>query len=420
MDRIEIEGGTPLSGRIQIAGAKNACLAMLPAALLTDAELRLHNVPDLADVASMTALLEGLGAEIDRDRKNGRMAVRIGRVRNHRADYDIVRKMRASFLVLGPLLAREGRAEVSLPGGCAIGERLVDQHLAALSALGAEIDLVGGYVRASAPRGLSGGRIPLAMASVGATENALMAATLARGETVVENAACEPEITALADLLEAMGARIEGAGSPVIRIQGGTPLSGAEQTVIPDRIEFGTYLAAVAITGGTVILEGARLEHALAVTAYLEATGLRIEAVEGGLRVTRPDSVQPVSVRTEPYPGFPTDLQAQIMALLSIARGESVIEETVFEHRFMHIPELVRMGADIEIRGRHARVRGVPALKGAPVMASDLRASMGLVLAGLAAQGRTVVGRVYHLDRGYECPVEKLAACNAQIRRIVD
>ena len=420
MDRIEIEGGTPLSGRIQIAGAKNACLAMLPAALLTDAELRFHNVPGLADVASMTALLEGLGAEIDRDRKNGRMAVRIGRVRNHRADYDIVRKMRASFLVLGPLLAREGQAEVSLPGGCAIGERLVDQHLAALSALGAEIDLVGGYVRAAAPRGLSGGRIPLAMASVGATENALMAATLARGETVIENAACEPEITALADLLEAMGARIEGAGSPVIRIQGGTPLSGAEQTVIPDRIEFGTYLAAVAITGGTVILEGARLEHALAVTAYLEATGLRIEAVEGGLRVTRPDSVQPVSIRTEPYPGFPTDLQAQIMALLSIARGESVIEETVFEHRFMHIPELVRMGADIEIRGRHARVRGVPALKGAPVMASDLRASMGLVLAGLAAQGRTVVGRVYHLDRGYECPVEKLAACNAQIRRIVD
>ncbi len=419
MDRIEIEGGVPLKGQIRIGGAKNACLAQLPATLLTGESVTLSNVPELADVVSMSDLLRSLGAGVIWDRDRSEIKVTASLISNFRAHYDIVRKMRASFLVLGPLLAREGNAKVSLPGGCAIGERGVELHLMALAALGAELDLANGYVDARAPKGLRGARIEFPAVSVGATENAMMAATLARGESAIVNAAREPEISALADLLNAMGSEVEGAGSSTIRIQGVERMTGASLEVIPDRIEFGTYMAAAAITGGEIQLLGGRAEDSASTIAVLEDAGVEIRPAPRGIFVgRREDRIRPLSLHTAPYPGFPTDLQAQLMALLAIAEGESEIEERVFEHRFMHVPELSRMGADITIRGNRALIKGVCSLKGAPVMATDLRASMSLVLAALAADGCTIVNRVYHLDRGYERTVEKLSACGARIRRI--
>ena len=419
MDRIVIQGGARLRGRVRIGGAKNACLALMPAALLTDEAVVIENVPELSDVTAMSALLRELGAEVEEDAQAGRLVVRAAALRSRRAPYDIVRKMRASFLVLGPLLAREGEAEVSMPGGCAIGERGVDLHLEAMKALGAELDLVGGYVCARAPNGLRGGRIDLSSPTVGGTENALTAAAMACGETLITGAAREPEIVALANLLREMGAEVEGAGSGEIRVQGAKRLRGASQRVIPDRVEFGTYLAAAAITGGDMLIEMEDPSLARAVTERFQESGLRIDPVQGGVRAYREAGpIRPVSFRTGPYPAFPTDMQAQMMAILTLADGESEIEETVFEHRYMHVPELARMGAKIRIQGRRAVVRGVKMLKGAPVMATDIRASASLVIAGLAASGSTTISRVYHIDRGYEHPVRKLAACGARICRV--
>lgn len=420
MDKIVVTGGRELRGEIPIAGAKNACLALMPATLLTEEPLTLSNAPRLADIETMTLLLRSLGAEVATLDEGHVLAMSSHALASHRAEYDIVRRMRASILVLGPLLAREGVAEVSLPGGCAIGARPVDLHLQALEAMGAEIDLVEGYVHARAPRGgLRGARIRFPFASVGATENALMAATLARGETVIENAAREPEIVDLAECLIAMGARIEGAGTDTITIEGVERLHGATHSVIIDRIELGTYMIAPAITGGRVSFPGARRDILGAFIDKLEAAGVAVEDVEGGLAVSRRgDRAEAVDVVTAPYPGFPTDLQAQMMALLATAEGVSTLEERIFENRFMHAPELMRMGAQIEVHGGTARVTGVERLKGAPVMATDLRASVSLILAGLGAEGETVVSRVYHLDRGYERLEEKLGACGAAIERV--
>jgi UDP-N-acetylglucosamine 1-carboxyvinyltransferase len=419
MDSIIVRGGRRLSGRIPIAGAKNACLALMPAALLTDEPLTLTNAPRLSDIRTMASLLESLGCEVA-SLQGGRVLV-IGTeaISDHRADYDIVRKMRASILVLGPMLARDGRAEVSLPGGCAIGARPVDLHLKGLEALGAELELRDGYVYAAAPRGLRGARFAFPTVSVGATENLLMAATLARGTTVLENAAREPEIVDLARCLRRMGAEIEGEGTPTITVQGVERLRGATHPVVADRIELGTYMLAPAITGGEVELVGGRRELVSAFIDKLEAAGIGVADTEAGLAVSRADGrVRPVDIATEPFPGFPTDLQAQMMALLALADGVSHLEERIFENRFMHAPELVRMGADIEVHGGTATVTGVERLKGAPVMATDLRASVSLILAGLAAEGETRVARVYHLDRGYERLEEKLAACGASIERV--
>ncbi len=421
MDRIAVRGGAELSGEIAIGGAKNACLALMPAALLTDEPLTLTNAPRLADIATMRALLESLGCEIAALQEGRALAIGATRIASRRAHYDIVRKMRASILVLGPLLAREGAAEVSLPGGCAIGARPVDLHLAAFEAMGAEIELRDGYVHAAAPGGLRGAEIAFRQVSVGATENAMMAATLAKGRTVLRNAAREPEIVDLARCLTAMGARIEGAGAAEIEIEGVDRLRGATHRVIPDRIELGTYMLAPAVAGGEVTFSGADRGLVARLIDHLEAADVEVADVAGGLRVRRRGGVvRPMRVVTEPYPGFPTDLQAQLMALLTQADGESVIEERIFENRFMHVPELIRMGADIAISGGEARVRGPGRLQGAPVMASDLRASAGLILAGLAAEGETVVNRVYHLDRGYERMERKLAAVGARIERITD
>ena len=409
MDAILVRGGAPLDGRIPIAGAKNACLALMPATLLTDGPLTLTNAPRLSDIRTMTQLLASLGAE-SHD------------VTSHRADYDIVRKMRASILVLGPLVARFGRAEVSLPGGCAIGARPVDLHLMALEAMGATIDLAEGYVHARAPEGgLRGARIAFPLVSVGATENALMAATLARGTTVIENAAREPEIVDLASCLRRMGARIEGEGTARIEVEGVTALEGATHTVVADRIELGTYMLAPAIAGGSVECVGGRLDLVAAFAERLDAAGIAVEETADGLRVARKNGpARAVSVTTAPFPGFPTDLQAQMMALLCTAEGVSMLEERIFENRFMHAPELARMGARIAVAGGTATVTGVPRLKGAPVMATDLRASVSLILAALAAEGETLVRRVYHLDRGYERLEEKLGAVGATITRVQD
>ncbi len=419
MDRIRITGGAPLSGQIPIAGAKNACLALMPATLLSDAPLTLTNAPRLSDIRTMGTLLQSLGAEVSALQGGRVLALSSHDVTSQRAEYDIVRKMRASILVLGPLLARYGRAEVSLPGGCAIGARPVDLHLSALEALGAEMELRDGYVHAAAPHGLRGARIAFPIVSVGATENALMAASLARGTTVIENAAREPEIADLARCLNAMGARIEGAGTSEITVEGVSALHGATHDVIPDRIELGTYMLAPAIAGGSVECLGGRRGMVGAFADKLEGAGLAVEDTPGGLRVTRgAGRVRAVDVVTKPFPGFPTDLQAQFMALMCTAEGVSVLEETIFENRFMHAPELMRMGARIEVHGGTARVTGVERLKGAPVMATDLRASVSLILAGLAAEGETVVSRVYHLDRGYERVEEKLSAVGAAIERL--
>ncbi|QXM24162.1 UDP-N-acetylglucosamine 1-carboxyvinyltransferase [Elioraea tepida] len=418
MDRIRIRGGRPLEGRIRISGAKNAALPLLAAGLLTNERLVLSNVPALADIATMASLLRTLGVAVEPIGNDGRTLSIGGRITSSEAPYDIVRKMRASVLVLGPLLARTGLARVSLPGGCAIGTRPIDLHLKGLEQLGAEINLEGGYVTATAPRGLKGATIIFPFVSVGATENLLMAATLAEGTTVLVNAAREPEIGDLAACLTAMGARIEGVGTDRLTIHGVARLGGATHRIIPDRIETGTYACAAAITGGSVLLEDARLEHLGAVVRTLREAGVEVTEVEGGLAVRRLNGLHGADAMTEPYPGFPTDMQAQFMALMSVAEGASMVTETIFENRFMHVPELARMGARIVVHGASAIVRGVPALSGAPVMATDLRASVSLVIAGLAARGETVVHRVYHLDRGYERIEEKLAACGAVIERI--
>ncbi len=422
MDRLRIRGGNPLFGEIPISGAKNAALPLMAAALLSEAGLTLENVPDLADIASMSALLRELGAEIDAthaaDGRGRTLRIRAERLTGVEAPYDIVRKMRASVLVLGPLVARHGEAKVSLPGGCAIGNRPVDLHLMALEAMGAEIELEAGYIHARAPRGLKGGRVAFPMVSVGATENALMAAVLADGETVLLNAAREPEITDLAHCLIAMGARIEGVGTDTLRIKGVPRLGHAVHPVVPDRIETGTFAMAAALTGGEVELIGGRLDAITAAAAIMEDAGVRFTETPRGFRVARANGrLEGVDMMTEPYPGFPTDLQAQFMALMTTAKGAAMVTETIFENRFMHVPELARMGANINVHGASAMIRGVERLKGAPVMATDLRASVSLVLAGLAAEGETLVNRIYHLDRGYEAVERKLSACGANILR---
>jgi UDP-N-acetylglucosamine 1-carboxyvinyltransferase len=419
MDSILVKGNGPLNGQIPIAGAKNACLTLMPATLLTDAPLTLTNAPRLSDIKTMNTLLASLGTEVAMLQDGQVLVLGTKAISNHVADYDIVRKMRASILVLGPMLAREGEAVVSLPGGCAIGARPVDLHLHGLEALGAKLDLRDGYVHATANGGLKGATFEFPFVSVGATENLLMAATLAKGTTVLKNAAREPEIVDLAKCLRAMGAQIEGEGSSTITIQGVDSLHGATHAVVPDRIELGTYMLAPAIAGGDVELLGGRIGLLGAFCEKLHEAGVDVTETKAGLRVRHQNErIRAINVRTEPYPGFPTDLQAQMMALLCTAEGTSVLEETIFENRFMHAPELMRMGADIEVHGGHATVKGVSRLKGAPVMATDLRASVSLILAGLAAEGETVVSRVYHLDRGYERVEEKLSACGALIERI--
>ncbi len=419
MDSIHVTGNGPLSGEIPIAGAKNACLTLMPATLLSDEPLTLTNAPRLSDIATMTQLLSSLGAEVSSLADGQVLAMSSHNLDNLTADYDIVRKMRASILVLGPMLARHGQATVSLPGGCAIGARPVDLHLKALEAMGAELDLRDGYVHAKAPGGLKGGIVDFPLVSVGATENALMAATLAKGTTVLNNAAREPEIVDLAQCLRKMGAQIDGEGTGTITIQGVDRLHGATHPVVTDRIELGTYMLAPAICGGEVELLGGRMDLVGAFCEKLDEAGVDVTETDKGLKVRRrADHIKAVNVTTEPFPGFPTDLQAQMMALMCTADGVSVLEEKIFENRFMHAPELMRMGANIDVHGGTATVTGVDRLKGAQVMATDLRASVSLILAGMAADGETTVGRVYHLDRGYEHVVRKLESVGAKIERI--
>ena len=426
MDTIHIHGGQRLSGRIPISGAKNAALTLLPCALLTDEELILGNLPRLADVDTFGHLLNQLGvsttvAGARGDEFGRRMTLSAARITSTVAPYDIVRKMRASILVLGPLLARSGEATVSLPGGCAIGTRPVDLHLKALEALGAEIEMTAGYVKARAPDGgLTGGQISFPIVSVGATENALMAAVLANGRSEIVNAAREPEIVDLCRLLVAMGASIEGIGTDHLVIEGRDRLHGARYDVMPDRIEAGSYACAAAITGGEIDLMGAKAAEMPAILHALRDAGVAVTEHDRGIRVAADGRLKPLTLSTAPHPAFPTDMQAQFMAMLCLGDGASLLTETIFENRYMHVPELVRMGADVEITGRSAVVRGVDQLVGAPVMATDLRASMSLVLAGLAARGETVVSRVYHLDRGYERLEEKLSAVGAAIERRSD
>lgn len=420
MDSILVRGNEALSGAIPIAGAKNACLTLMPATLLSDEPLTLTNAPRLSDIRTMTQLLQSLGAEVASLQDGLVLALSSHSITNFKADYDIVRKMRASILVLGPMLARYGHAVVSLPGGCAIGARPVDLHLKALEAMGADLELRDGYVHAKAPGGrLKGAVVEFPFVSVGATENALMAATLAKGTTVIKNAAREPEIVDLARCLKKMGAKIDGEGTSTITIEGTDRLGGATHQVVTDRIELGTYMLVPAICGGEVECIGGTLDLVASFAEKLDAAGVSVTQTNRGLKVARKNGrVRAVDVMTEPFPGFPTDLQAQMMALLCTAEGTSVLEEKIFENRFMHAPELIRMGARIDVHGGTATVTGVEKLKGAPVMATDLRASVSLILAGLAAEGETVVSRVYHLDRGYERVEEKLRACGAHIERI--
>ena len=419
MDKFRIRGGRPLEGAITIGGAKNAALPLMAAGLLTADRLVLTNVPLLDDIRTMGSLLAQHGVAVEKAGNDGRTLSIGGPITNTEAPYDIVRKMRASFLVLGPLLARIGEARVSLPGGCAIGARPVDLHLKGLEQMGAEITLDAGYVNAKAPsQGLHGATIVLPFPSVGATENLLMAATLADGQTTLANAAREPEIGNLAECLVAMGARITGIGSDTLTIEGVKKLHGATVAIIPDRIETGSYACAAAITGGSIRLNNGCVTHLGAVVRTLAEAGVDITQDEGGVTVSRRNGLHGIDFITEPYPGFPTDMQAQLMALLCVAEGASMITENIFEDRFMHVPELNRMGARINVHGASAIVRGTPHLSGAPVMASDLRASFGLIVAGLAATGETIVNRVYHLDRGYEAAEEKLAACGADIERV--
>lgn len=420
MDSILVTGNGPLKGQIPIAGAKNACLTLMPATLLSDEPLTLTNAPRLSDIKTMSALLASLGAEVTSLNDGLVLAMSSHNLHNLTADYDIVRKMRASNLVLGPLLAREGRAVVSLPGGCAIGARPMDLHISALEALGAEIELKDGYLHAQVVGGrLKGAVHEMRFASVGATENFVMAATLAKGTSVLRNAAREPEIVDLVHCLQKMGAQIDGEGTSEITIQGVDRLNGATHPVVVDRIELGTYMLAPAIAGGEVECIGGRFDLIQAFVDKLHEAGIDVQETENGILVKRGgQDVKSVDVKTEVYPGFPTDLQAQMMALMCTANGVSNLEETIFENRFMHAPELTRMGANIEVHGGTAKVTGVKKLKGAPVMATDLRASVSLILAGLAAEGQTKVSRVYHLDRGYEKLVQKLSGVGAQVERI--
>ena len=414
MDTIVIQGGRRLQGDVRISGAKNAALPVLVSSLLTDGWNTFHNVPDLADVRTIKRLLAGFGAELDGGET---LRINVGKITSHEAPYDLVRTMRASILVLGPLVARTGKARVSLPGGCAIGARPVNLHLKALRAMGAKIDLRDGYVEARAPR-LKGCIIYFDISTVTGTENILMAATLAEGTTVLENAASEPEVVNLANVLTGMGAKIKGAGTDVIEIEGVDTLRPVEADIIPDRIEAGTYMIATGLTGGDVNVLGCRPDHLDTVIAKLKETGVKVTPIEGGLRVVSDRKITSVDVKTLPYPGFPTDLQAQMMVLMSRGGGSSIIKETVFENRFMHVNELIRMGADITVDGSSAIVRGVSSLRGAPVMATDLRASASLILAGLVAEGTTEISRIYHLDRGYEHIEEKLSSLGADIRRV--
>src|ERR1700724_3782597 len=425
MDKIRIKGGVPLEGVIPIGGAKNAALPLMAVSLLTSDTLTLENVPDLAHIATMANLLvqQGVTVAVDEADGNGGQVLELSaaHITSTIAPYDLVRKMRASILVLGPLLARCGRARVSLPGGCAIGPRPVDLHIKGLQRLGAEVELHGGYIDARAPKGLKGAEIAFPAVSVGATENLLMAATLAEGKTLLINAAREPEITDLATCLVAMGARIDGIGTDRLHIVGSGRLHGTAHAIIPDRIETGTYVMAAAATDGELRLTGTRIDLVAALVRTLEGAGVEVSATPDGLKVRRRSrSLEGVDIMTEPYPGFPTDLQAQMMALMATAGGASMITETIFENRFMHVPELARMGANITVHGASALVRGVPRLMGAPVMATDLLASVSLVVAGLVAEGETIINRVYHLDRGYEKIEEKLAACGARIERLRD
>lgn len=416
MDRIRIRGGKPLEGVIDISGAKNSALKVLVAGLLTDERLVLDNVPALADVATMRQLLAQHGIAVE---ETGEKQLSVGGpITNTEAPYDIVRKMRASILVLGPLLVRTGEARVSLPGGCSIGTRPVDLHLKGLEAMGAEISLDGGYITARAPKGLHSATITFPFISVGATEQLLLTATLADGETILVNAAREPEIGDLAHCLNNMGANITGIGTDRLTIRGVKALHGSHHAILPDRIEAGTYACAAAITGGGVLLRGARMPDLGALVVTLGEAGVDVTETPEGVAVSRRNGLHGTDAMTEPFPGFVTDMQAQFMTLMAVAEGASMITETIFENRFMHVPELNRMGARINVHGSSAIVRGVKILSGAPVMATDLRASFSLVLAGLAAQGETIVNRVYHLDRGYEAVERKLAACGAEIERL--
>ena len=420
MDQIIVRGGGALNGEIPITGAKNACLTLMPLTLLTDQPLTLTNAPRLSDIRTMTTLLQSLGSEVAPLQDGQVLAMSSHALTGVKAEYDIVRKMRASILVLGPLLARYGEAVVSLPGGCAIGARPVDLHLRALEALGAQLELRDGYVWAKAPSGgLKGADFTFPLVSVGATENAVMAAVLAKGTSILRNVAREPEIVDLVHCLRRMGAQIEGEGTSTLTIEGVTALTGATHPVVTDRIELGTYMLAPAICGGEVECLGGRIDLVASFCEKLDEAGVDVIETARGLKVARKNGrIRAVDVVTEPFPGFPTDLQAQMMALMCTAEGTSVLEETIFENRFMHAPELSRMGARIEVHGGHATVHGVEKLRGAPVMATDLRASVSLILAGLAAEGETVVSRVYHLDRGYEKVVRKLRGVGAEIERI--
>src|SRR5262245_56983850 len=428
MDRISIVGGKALNGTLAISGAKNAALPLMITSLLTPERLTLKNVPNLADVNTLARILRNHGVDLAVDGKRADPSPHLGEtfhltardIVDTTAPYEMVNRMRASFWVLGPLLARCGSARVSMPGGCAIGTRPVDLHLMGLKALGASIDIDGGYVLAKAPKRLTGARVVFPKVSVGATHTVMMSAALAEGETVIENAAREPEVGDVADCLVKMGAKIEGVGTSTLRIQGRDRLEGAVHTVLPDRIETGTYAFAVAAAGGDVELRGARKGLLEAVFSALESTGVVVVDTPEGVRVARDGrELQPIRIETEPFPGFPTDLQAQLMALMTRANGSSVIRETIFENRFMHVQELVRLGADIQLQGDTATVYGVPKLRGAQVMATDLRASVSLVIAGLMAEGETVINRVYHLDRGFERLEQKLSGCGASIARLV-
>jgi len=421
MDRLIIRGGKPLSGTIAISGAKNSALKLMVASLLTAEPLPLANMPNLADTRFLAQLLATLGVEVYWPKGETTCRLNAETLTSTIAPYDQVRKMRASFNVLGPMLAREGHARVSLPGGCAIGARPVDLHLKALEAMGADIVVEEGYVKEAAVRGLKGAEIVFPFVSVGATEHAMLAATLAKGTTVLENAAREPEIADLADCLNKMGARVSGGGSSRITIEGVEALSGTEHAVMPDRIEAGTYAIAAAAAGGDVTLTGTPTDALQALITTLREAGISVDTTTDSIRVRRNGHhIRAVSVDTQPHPGFPTDLQAQFMALMAKAEGTSIIRENIFENRFMHAPELSRLGADVTVRGREAVVKGVERLKGAPVMATDLRASVSLVIAGLMAEGETVVNRIYHLDRGFERLEEKLGGVGADVERAGD
>jgi UDP-N-acetylglucosamine 1-carboxyvinyltransferase len=415
MDKLIITGGAPLDGSVNISGAKNAALPIMAATLLTSEPVTICNVPHLHDITTTMELLGRMGVRLTVD-ENMSVEVDASDIREFCAPYDLVKTMRASILVLGPLLARFGQADVSLPGGCAIGTRPVDLHISALEAMGAQIEVKGGYIRARAPR-LKGVRLFLDMVTVTGTENIMMAASLAEGKTVIDNAAREPEVVDLADALKSMGAKITGAGEGVIEIEGVSGLRPLRHEVIPDRIEAGTFMAAAGITGGEITIKGCNLQHLDAVINKLKDTGMKIRPLKTGVKVTGPERPVAVNVKTMPYPGFPTDMQAQLMAMMSVAEGTSVISESIFENRFMHVAELRRMGADIIIEGGVATVRGVKELKGAPLMATDLRASASLIVAALAAEGESAIHRIYHLDRGYERIEEKLRKIGADVRR---